>query len=205
MPLLILLCLWLTNNAYFCHEQNEKIMKKPLLLSVAFVLALFFSVSGQVSLSIGDVERGEGNVFVPVTVDFSSGVCAFDLYVNFDDSVLEFTGIANVASLPGDMVQANAVGPAQAHISWFDLGDEGTEFTGELLYLAFENHGGNSAVVFDATTEIGDCDGMALPPALVTLSDGSVTTVPVPLTRWALIIGAGLIVVFVALRAGRVI
>ncbi len=162
-------------------------------------------VRGQVSLDIGDVERGEGNVFVPVSVDFSAGICAFDLYVSFDDGVLEFIGIANVADLPGDMVQANAVSSSQAHISWFDLGDEGTTFTGELFYLAFENHGGSSAIGFDGITEIGDCTGMALPPAMVTLSDGSVTTVPVPFARWALIIVAGLVVLFVGLRAGRVI
>jgi len=187
----------------FATNKTKMIMKKVLLL--LFVFSLAFHVQGQVSVTIGDVERGEGTIFVPVEADFSSGICAFDLFVNFDEAVLEFTGIANVAALPGDDIQFNTVTPSQAKISWFDLTDDGTTFAGKLFYLGFTNHGGDSDIDFDADTEFGDCDGLALPPGDVTLTGGSVTTVPVPLGRWALIIGAGLIVLFVVLRATRVI
>ena len=178
-------------------------MKKVLLLLFVFSLAL--NVQGQMSVTIGDVERGEGTIFVPVEADFSAGICAFDLYINYDQDVLTFTGIAKPADLPGDQIQFNEVTPSQAKISWFDFSDEGTTFAGKLLYLGFTNHGGDTDIDFDAATEFGDCDGLAVPPGDVTLTGGSVTTVPVPLGRWALIIGAGLILFFVVLRATRVI
>ncbi len=185
-------------------------MKKLIVLFLALTSVFALSLNAQNTVKIGDVTALPGLVDIPINVNFGvvTNTCTFDLTINFDNTQLTWVGVNNVAALPGTNLVAVAVNsPTQIKLSWTDNTPiaTGSNLNGVLLNLGFTYTGGNSAITFSAPAfgivELGSCAGFAISS---TFTNGSITeSALVPVSNWAIFLGIGLIVVFMAVGMRR--
>lgn len=186
-------------------------MKKLIVLFLALTSVFALSLNAQNTVTIGDVTALPGPVDIPIDVDFGvvTNTCSFDLTINFDITQLTWVGIGDVASLPGGSVSVSPVpdpSTGQVNLTWFDGTSTGSSLDGVLLNLQFIYAGGNSAISFSAVpgdNELGDCIS-SIGGISSTFTDGSITeSALVPVSNWAIFLGIGLIVVFMAVGMRR--
>ena len=197
-------------------------MKKIFTFLFAISLFLGFALNAKAQfvaeVDIDDVIKLPNRVVeIPIFVDFDRGevVRSFELWLDYNDNVIEFLGIANVADEftvpPVNVVPGAPADPrAKLFLEWTDPGtdDLAAGFEGKLLDLQFYYNGGFSAITYvfqepdgETRTEVGggDIGGDFL---LTEFIPGSINeeTVPVPLSNWALFAGLFLIAGFMAFR-----
>ena len=185
-------------------------MKKSFL-PLLFIFAIFSMSARAQTVTIPENFEGVPGqqVSIPVTVDTDGQeICSFDFEIHYDNSVLEFievTGFGGGGSLDAD----DEAGDSPLKIGWNST-DQNTGITpddGEvLLYIVFDYEGQSSTLNFEDPNTYGasaltDCsvDNVVVE---ATFNNGSIIPVsaPVPVSKWALMIGFGLMVVFVVLR-----
>ncbi len=204
-------------------------MKK--VITLLFILGIFSGVFtktyGQTPeppfaiVDIGDETSYPGTVFVPIEVDFDKGkvVRSFEFKINFDSSVIEFVGLADVNPIFSARIDAVDDSPlADLVITWDsdDLDyDIAAGFKGLLLNLEFVLlNVGYSDIEFDGPdetgkTEIGGGDpGDEMADFLSSeFIDGSVTGIEpkaIPIANWSIFIGVFMIFGFIVLRFVRI-
>ncbi len=181
-------------------------MKKLIVLFLALTSIFALNLNAQNTVTIGDVTALPGPVDIPIDVNFGvvTNTCAFDLQINYDVTQLTFTGIANINGLISPDPTASEGTPGIIDITW-SFGSP-SNLNGKLLDMQFIYTGGNSALEFSApaagVVELGDCNGAQ--PISSTFIDGSITeSALVPVSNWAIFLGIGLIVVFMAVGMRR--
>lgn len=194
-------------------------MKKLIILVFALTTALSFSALAQTPPATLDIENGVtatvgSTAYVPVYADFSGipggGAGAFTLYIDFDETVLTFTGIANSALTGVSGVEWT---PGQILLTWTNVGTP-SPLDDKLLDLTFTAPaaGGPWPLTFyysqtfpapSGFSSVGDSNS---DPYLAVFTDGDVTfNAAVPLKNWALFVGLGLIIAFVVVRFRRLV
>jgi hypothetical protein len=183
-------------------------MKKLIVLFLALSSIFALNLNAQNTVTIGDVTALPGLVDIPIDVNFGvvTNTCSFDLTINYNTSQLTWVGIANVnGTLPSPAPTVSFPSVGQVKISWLS-GSVGSAINGKLLDMQFTYAGGNSDLTFSApaagVVELGNCTGPS--PIATTFNDGSITeSALVPVSNWAIFLGIGLIVVFMAVGMRR--
>jgi hypothetical protein len=135
----------------------------------------FTTTTSQVTpiLSVGSTTAVSGDViYVPVNVTNFTNIGSISLLIQYDPSVLDFTGTVNWDS-QFPLAQANATGN-RITIGWFST-TPGSIANGKLFDLKFTYKGGTSAlnvITGSGNTEIGDPYGTAI---TVAYNNGSVS------------------------------
>ncbi len=204
-------------------------MKKNLLLSLAITLLFSISALAQTaSLTVTideNIQEKAGIIEVPVYLVFEPGAAfdigSFNLEISFNDPDVIIDNIDNMVAIPGfttdeflfdDNVDNNIIS-----ISWASDGSIFTPFiqstgslTDDILFtLQFEGKVGTSSFIFldqnvDLTTAFYEGGTAGTDQIIAEFNNGSITISPaIPLSQWAFFISAGLIVLFMVLRAIR--
>lgn len=122
------------------------------------------------------------NISVPISVYNFTGVGAFSFAIEFNPSLLTFTGVSNLSpELSSGLLISNSV-PGKLFVSWAST-VPATIYSGYLLYLDFISAGGTTALTFDVQTS-GNCeiaDGAGTPISTV-YTNGSIAVSPQPLS-----------------------
>ncbi len=174
-------------------------MKRLLIVLLALSLFAGYNVNAQAVVTIPDVTELPGPVTIPVTVDFSgvvSDVCSFDFHLDYNPLVLTLNSISSedpslaLGSFINDL--PNGI------ITWSATPGNGTDMTGVIFNLNFTYAGGSSDIDFDLiNSEVANCPGSVITQ---TYNNGSITeSALVPVSNWAIFLGIGLMIVFVAL------
>ncbi len=191
-------------------------MKKFSALFSAILLVFAVNTMAQNTVNLPDISLVPGPVSIPVEVDFSiHPVAAFEIQVNFDTSVLEYTGVTEI-SFTG--ISSSVAGSQPVLLTWYGTA---SSFNGDLIILNF-NYTGSGGVTDLTFTETGSyfpgvptpggdpswlADG-GTPSTVVTttFTGGSITYVsPVPLSIWTVLLGIVLIATFIVMRFYRIV
>ena len=117
-----------------------------------------------------------GQIVIPVTVTDFIGVASFSLTLNFNSSVLTYTGYQNLnAAVSGGYFSANAVGD-KVFLTWLNT-SAATIASGEaLIELKFNSIPGTSPLTWDTQT-LGNCEYSTLGAQVIfsTWNNGNVT------------------------------
>ncbi len=186
-------------------------MKNLFALLIALLFSLLNHAHGQDAIAtIPDLVLPAGNIEVPLEVDFTlDDVCSFQFYIHFDDARLTFKGIDDPQLLPG-IAPSPPGSPSPILITWFSASFQPADFAGKLLDILFEYDGGGLSPIgflltFPEDCAIYDCV-LFNEYGSVEYNDGSVRPLPsVPLSRWAVFLGLGLIVAFTIIKRSRLI
>lgn len=182
-------------------------MKKLYSTAIAIIIAFTISVQAQPpSIEIQKMpdETPNTTVSIPVYVDFTGDdVCSIDLEISFDEDVLEFVGLSNVALLGGSPHVSQTTSPI--NIGW---NPNPNQHVGKIFDLQFDYSGGYSALTFQnidgaGGTVIFDCtvDNDVI-QINVGANDAFINgpTTSVPIAFWSLLVVAGLMVAFFVRR-----
>jgi len=129
-------------------------------------------------ISLPDVvESINQTINVPLTVDFSgvpSGVSSFTYVVDFDNTVLQYSGFSGFA-LSGTF-DVDIISASRVAFSWLNGGENGTFLDGKLLDIQFSFSGGYSDLTFvTELSQTGDNNGLDV---LSEFTDGAVSQDP---------------------------
>lgn len=178
-------------------------MKKLFTLIFVLSFAFMINANGQNTVTIphDNVAVVGENVLVPIIVDFTfEGPCAITLNLDFDNDVLVYKGIAN-DQLGFFASPADDPSPSLSYSSLLGVGN----FVGEAVYVIFEYQGGYSEVNFLPSSFTADCTA-TIDPIDTEFVGGSVIRVPdVPLSSYGILIGLGLMLVFVIVGVRRLL
>ncbi len=184
-------------------------MKKLIVLFLALTSIFVLNLNAQQNtVTIDNVTAFPGAVNIPNDVNFGvvTSTCGFDLTVNYDITQLTWVGIANVnGTLPSPTPGVSFPGSGQVLLSWPGSGP--SALNGKLLDMQFTYIGGNSSIYFTTPAlagevELVDCSTAAT--ISTTFTNGSITqAASVPVSNWAIFLGIGLIVVFMAVGMRR--
>ncbi len=165
-------------NLYHCVITesicNLSVITEDAVLNVGFIPVTINTVAGNAIACPGT------EVVVPVTADNMYNIAAISLTLNYNASVLNYTGYQNLNPIfnPSEVI-INSI-PGTWGFSWFSLTPVEL-VSGTLLDLTFDFNGGYSDLIWDVTTpgfcEYDDYDGNIAPASFV---NGSVDSYPAP-------------------------
>ncbi|MHC1707459.1 MAG: cohesin domain-containing protein [Bacteroidales bacterium] len=154
---------------------------RKFIFTLLFALSLINTgISQNILTKLPDIYSYPGEITIPVEVINFNGVASISLVLNYDNTILEFTGIQNPnPNLNGSFI-TNAIQGSNGYmlvLSWFALVPANIG-SGNLLDLRFNYLGGATTVNWD-TLNYGNCQyanlmGDVLPASF---SDGSINPV----------------------------
>ena len=151
-----------------------------LLLAVQLLVPLACAAGATLKFTAPDKLPEVGQTFT-VTVDLSgnTGLCAVQIKLGYDDSVVECTGVEN-GELIGDMLSANNTHATRDGIGAIiaAAGTKTVKADGSLVVFTFRVKAAGDAKLTLADALLSDIDGKALPlsyslPALIAQGSGS--------------------------------
>lgn len=151
-----------------------------LLLAVQLLVPLACAAGATLKFTAPDKIPEVGQTFT-VTVDLSgnTGLCAVQIKLGYDDSVVECTGVEN-GELIGDMLSANNTHATRDGIGAIiaAAGTKTVKTDGSLAVFTFRVKAAGDAKLTLADALLSDTDGKALPlsyslPALIAQGSGS--------------------------------
>ncbi|MCX6271995.1 MAG: T9SS type A sorting domain-containing protein, partial [Bacteroidetes bacterium] len=138
-------------NGYQYRAIASGICPPPAISGVA-VLTVFPNIT----TTVNSVEQCAGDVYVNVTVTQLYGVASMSLTLNYDNTVLEFTGYDYLnPQFNTGFFDINAFN-SQVKIGWFSLTPANVG-DGLILAIKFHSNGGTSALTWDNNV-YGNCD-----------------------------------------------
>ena len=152
---------------------------KTLILKILPLILVAFTAFGAhaqpIGTTAGSVANCPGLTVVPIQVTDCNGIGAVSLVLNYNGSVLTYTGYQNLnPALAAGMLIVNGTG-SQVIISWVNT-VAASPGTGTLLELKFTGVTGSSPMTWDTQTqgncEYSDVTGTILPS---TFTNGTVT------------------------------
>lgn len=183
-------------------------MKKLFSVLIAINFAFMMNANGQTTQAVVNIQHvieTPGTVFVPIDANFDMGttIGGFDLTISFDENILTFIDLANIAPEVAANITFNDNGDVL--ISWFDASGA-DNLNGKLLDLEFDYQGGFSNILFlpeeEGVTEITDQFGNIVNAEFF---DGSINDVAsIPITGWSIVLVFGLIFSFVLINLRKI-
>lgn len=135
-------------------------MKKNTFLSfLSLLLIPVFGFGQQASLSIGTVDACDSTeIAIPVTMENFYDVGAISLYIGYDTTELEFTGLQNIHPAFGGLLYNAMTYPSpQVGISWTSLAGASVS-SGVFFEMVFEYSGNATELAFNPGCEIVNSD-----------------------------------------------
>lgn len=135
-------------------------MKKNTFLNfLSFLMIPFFGLGQEASLTIEETSVcNETSVTIPVTMENFTDVGAISLYIGYDTTELEFTGLQNIHPEFGGLLYNAMTYPSpQLGISWTSLAGASVS-SGVLFEMVFEYTGNPTDLAFNPGCEIVTSD-----------------------------------------------
>ena len=165
-------------------SKADKIMNKRFY-QLFFILLIIFAFMQKIisqTATLGNIIAGQGEyVLIPVNFYDMTNLGAITIYVEFDTTVLTYTGITNVVSEGSGTISYYDPENARVGLSWIAPGMSGIDFPdGKYLDFQFLFLGDYSDLIFSSDCEIATFQGVVLE---VTYENGSIS---VPLVTFSL-------------------